>query len=685
MMNLCFSFALTRLRQSPIKSPIKLASALCISVGTGLFSPGSEAQVAKYAAVINDPQNYGWYVPDQYLLAYMSNSDSFLQSVPMGDQTLWVGMQADPVTGSFTGTATASFALGPIISPPASQTMQGIVDAQGNITILFTPEGGGSNTVGVGKFQEYGNSYQMEMQMISGSGTYISHWAYMAPYPASFTPAQPAPVTSSTASPMWRWTAGTPWQIVSPTLFGNLEPGRIAIVSYNGGYFIGQGIDASGIERFTALGSITPEGKVLFNTISGESNTLDSFYGDIVGNANQASMTLGPYTNPSELAYINLITPYNDRLIGQPAAQGAAEALYRIAGSTEGLTSQWLPILTYMEGLPTSQFSAAMSQTLPVLSGAGSMATSQIQTSFSQLMRERQDFLSGRTPTGSFAGTRKVWGKAFGDWNSQGDLNQVAGYKTDTGGLAFGLDHDISDRAALGLSVGYARSSVRSNSTTAPSSLTINSYQAALYGAYQPSPDWEFTYQLGGAINSNQSSRSLSAFNGIAGTGSNANGQYNSYAGYAGVGLRKQLDVNANTTITPALRIDYLTVQSDAYTESGGGNLSLAVSSQSYNTLYSSLSLHINHQLGNGLNVFGRVGAGYNALDTQARLTSAFVGGGSAFQTTGLSVSPWLFDAGLGLGGTIGESVQLSLRYDISVSASDFISQTVSAQARFLF
>lgn len=681
MMKSSLSFNLSSL----FESLIKFISAACIGVGAGLCSPNSVAQVAKYAAVINDPQNYGWYVPDQSFLAYLSNSDSFLQSVPVGDQTLWVGMQADPVTGAFTGTATASFALGPIISPPASQTMQGTVDALGNVRILFTPVEGGSNTFGVGKFQEYGNSYQMEMQMISGSSLYTSHWAYMVPYPASFTPSQPVPVTSSTASPQWRWTAGTAWQIVSPTLFGDLQPGRVAIVSYNGGYLLGQGVDASGNERFTALGSITPEGKVLFNTISGDSNTLDSFYGDIVGNATQAAMSLGPYTNPTELAYLGLITPYDQRLIGHPSAKEAAAALYRIAGSPEGLDNQWLPLLTHMEGLSDSVFSGAVSQTLPVLSGAGSMATSQLQTSFSQLMRERQDVLSGRAPAGSFAGTQKVWGKAFGNWNSQGDLNEVAGYKTDTGGLAFGFDHELSAQASLGLSIGYARSSVRSNSAAAPSSLNMDSYQAAIYGTYQPATQWELSYQIGGAINSNQSSRNLSAFDGFAGVGPNANGQYNSYAGCAGVGLRKQLALGANTSITPTFRIDYLTVQSDAYTESGGGNLSLNVSSQSYNTLYSSVSLRINHQLSDGLTVFGNLGAGYNALDTQAKLTSAFVGGGSAFQTTGLSVSPWMFDAGLGLGGAVNENLQLSLRYDTSFSASSFVGQMVSAQARFLF
>jgi hypothetical protein len=78
-----------------------------------LISPqNATAQIATYAAVINDPSNYGWYVPDRYFLTDVSSSDSFARPVPVGDQTLWTNISADPITGVFTGNSVAVLSVG---------------------------------------------------------------------------------------------------------------------------------------------------------------------------------------------------------------------------------------------------------------------------------------------------------------------------------------------------------------------------------------------------------------------------------------------------------------------------------------------------------------------------------------------------------------------------------------------
>jgi hypothetical protein len=61
--------------------------------------------------------------------------------------------------------------------------------------------------------------------MITGDSLLVTHWAYMLPYdPASFMPPPPAPANSL---PQWAWTAGTPWRIVSPAMFGTTSPGAL--------------------------------------------------------------------------------------------------------------------------------------------------------------------------------------------------------------------------------------------------------------------------------------------------------------------------------------------------------------------------------------------------------------------------------------------------------------------------
>ena len=652
---------------------------LAVSVQTAF------AQIATYTAVINDPNNYGWYVPDRYFLTYVSSTDSFANPIPVGDQTLWTNMQADPATGVFTGRSVAVLSVGSGFSPPSPQNMLGSVDDQGNVVIRFTAAGGGNTTLGVGRFQAYGNSYQMEMQMISGSDSYVTHWAYMVPYPSSYTPAAPSTIPVTTASPQWAWTPGTPWKMVSPSLFGNSEPGRFIITAYNGGYFIGQGVDSTGSANFTALGSITPEGRVLLNTITEDTATLDSFYGTITGNALAASMRLGPYGRSADIATLALVAPYSHSLIRAPAAQGAADALYNIASSPTGLSSEWVPILNQLERFSGLAFTSAVSQTLPVIAGASSMATAQIQSEVNQIIRLRQEYLNATAPTHSFAGDRQVWGKALGNWGSQASLNNVPGYNTDTGGLIFGFDKTVSPSANVGLSVGFAQSHIESQSASAPSSLDMTSYQASLYGHCNPSPDWQWVYQVGAALYSNRSSRTLSSFNGVADVTGNATGQYNSYVGFAGLGLKKRVAIGSATTITPEVGLDYLSVQTNGYTETGAGNLNLEVASQTFNTLYSSLELRIDHALNDHLMLNANIGASYNALDTQAQLVSTFAGGGPAFTTVGLNTSPWLFNAGVGIHGLIQDDVRISLSYNLIQSASQYTNQMVSVELQVLF
>jgi outer membrane autotransporter protein len=366
---------------------------------------------------------------------------------------------------------------------------------------------------------------------------------------------------------------------------------------------------------------------------------------------------------------------------GTPAASGAAAALDQIATSPGAMA----PVIDTLDGKSGQAQANAVEQTLPVIVGAGSMAAAQNQASFNQVVQSRQAQIAGLSSGEAFAGNRDVWGKAFGNWANQGDVNNVSGYSVDGGGLAFGFDKQLSTKSNLGISLAYAYSSVSSNSSVAPSSVYVNSYQAGLYGDYQLQPTWQLNYQLDGAINTNASKRSLSSFAGTTDVGANAYGNYNSYVVHAGLGLQKFLSLNPSTRLTPEVRLDYTTVQTDAYTESGGGLLNLKANSQSYNTLYTSASLRLDHALSNGLNISGNVGIAYNALDNNAQMTSAYQGGGTSFVTNGLDISPWLYNAGVGISGKISKDVELNVRYDIDFSSTSYTNQMVSARVKFLF
>jgi len=229
------------------------------------------------------------------LIAYASSNQSFTTPppTPIGDQTLWALGTA--TNGVFTGQSQASFYMNGITTTGIS-TMQGLVTSGGQIVIAFSSDSA-PTTIGIGQMREIGGVPLMEMQMITGTSLLVTHWAYMTPYnPAVFTPPSPSQVvTADITSPQWRWTAGTTWRLSSSTLFGTSTPGTFKITNYSNGYYWGLGAAPQGstVGNFTVMGSMTPEGNVLFSLLSdGVPNNLS---GQITGDASSGIMVLHPY------------------------------------------------------------------------------------------------------------------------------------------------------------------------------------------------------------------------------------------------------------------------------------------------------------------------------------------------------------------------------------------------------
>jgi len=244
--------------------------------------------------------NSHWYVPQENLLAYMSSSTSFTTPPPivLWDQTLWnLGTAVD---GRFTGSAQATFYVSPEVSFSSSDSITGIATESGQIRMRFTSDSDGGTIIGVGQFREVNGTTAMQMQMISGQAgeAYTTHWAYMLPYdPGTFTPPDPLPNDDLTSTE-WAWTRGTTWTYQSDQLFGPGGVGSFTISDYRNGYFWGSGSGPAGTlgESFTQLGSITPEGNVLFNVLAGSSSpTLMTLNGQATGGPLTGQMLLRTY------------------------------------------------------------------------------------------------------------------------------------------------------------------------------------------------------------------------------------------------------------------------------------------------------------------------------------------------------------------------------------------------------
>lgn len=270
----------------------------------GLLSAVILAFVSPCAAIAQstvwDPMlaDSHWYVPAENLLAYAAGPEMLARPLPVRDQTVWSIGPADH--GVFSGTSTTwLWAAGSGTSLP-SMRMSGVVTDDGRIRIVFAGTDQSDQIVGIGNVRSVGGTNLMQMQMMSGSDDgYLTHWAFMAPFdPASLSPPT-VPPPDALISQEWNWTQGSTWRFESRDLFGTSGPGTFRIAAYRNGYFWGEGAGPAGsdVDLFTELGSITPEGDVLFAVMI--DGTVTRLTGTITGSSSDGWMRLRSYEDPA--------------------------------------------------------------------------------------------------------------------------------------------------------------------------------------------------------------------------------------------------------------------------------------------------------------------------------------------------------------------------------------------------
>src|SRR5262249_22514244 len=130
-----------------------------------------------------------WYVPASNLLAYLVPGTGG-DPMPLGDQTIWRIHQAR--NGKFQGesfTVLSDPTSDEAPSGPTSFVMTGLLTPEGQIRINFTNST--DNVVGIGYMQLVGGQWRMTMQMASGSGFFVIHWAYMTKLRSGAIPPDP--------------------------------------------------------------------------------------------------------------------------------------------------------------------------------------------------------------------------------------------------------------------------------------------------------------------------------------------------------------------------------------------------------------------------------------------------------------------------------------------------------------
>jgi hypothetical protein len=94
---------------------------------------------------------------------------------------------------------------------------------------------------------------------------------------------------------------------------------------------------------------------------------------------------------------------------------------------------------------------------------------------------------------------------------------------------------------------------------------------------------------------------------------------------------------------------------------------------------------YASYEVQKGLALRAGLAVGYDALNSQARITSAYSGAPqTTFVTDGIDPSPWQFMGSLALVGELANGMQISATYGASYR-QDFLNQNVSLNLRIGF
>lgn len=368
-------------------------------------------------------------------------------------------------------------------------------------------------------------------------------------------------------------------------------------------------------------------------------------------------------------------------------AKGAANAIANIVSNPSVAMLGVVDALTNMN--PTAQ-AKAVNQMPKHNVDAPKMVVTNVRHGLNQILNQivqaHQNAVVGLSSGEEAIPERDFWIKGFGSWANQGPIGDMPGYSVNSSGLALGANLGISPGNNVGAFFALANSNVSGGDASASNRILANSYQAGVYGDYAINPRLNWNYQADLGFNSNEESRSLSSFSGVSGVESSlVTGHYNSYSEHLGSGLKQLFHLMSETNFILSARVDYTLMQNQGYVEHGGGALNLIVEGRQYQELLLSSDFRLDHKLSEGLKFSVNMGAGYNALNTQAQINSAFVGGGPSFATASPLISPWVYSAGAGITGRIRSNMDLQIRYDGQYRTSGYTNNMASARLKVYF
>jgi uncharacterized protein with beta-barrel porin domain len=227
----------------------------------------------------------------------------------------------------------------------------------------------------------------------------------------------------------------------------------------------------------------------------------------------------------------------------------------------------------------------------------------------------------------------------------------------------------------------YISTNLDGSGSNSTNKANIDAYQAMAYGQRRFGENFhnlDLSWQAAIGFNQTEGTRRITFMD------SKAKLNYNSYTSNLSVGLGRTFTMDSDTSITPSVRAAYSYIKDDSYQDRGTDALNLSVAGNTTDAFLISVNGDLNQRINDSLSLAASAGVGYDVLNEASSSTASFAGGGAAFTTNGLELSPVVITAGVGVNYALNDATDITVRYDLE-GRSDFLSQTASAKVTWVF
>lgn len=288
----------------------------------------------------------------------------------------------------------------------------------------------------------------------------------------------------------------------------------------------------------------------------------------------------------------------NNAYITQSATQGhasnaAALRLGTLAAAGTGYTQDMQTVLNKLDindwgyGNNQANLATQVKRLAPVANRSYTLAAQNANSASMDLIGDRLKDLRKVESTGD-AQPKSVWLRNTMSSSRLGAANGVDGFKHRFAGFTLGADTRPSDRSMVGGALSYGSTRVTQSDAYLGDAGDVKTLQLTAYGAY----DFNEKLYLDGMFSLAQHDLT-GARTSVVGRVASQNRDASSSAFKLNLGYRIALP-DSTMVLTPLLSHESSRLSEDAYTETGAGDISLAMNAQRYRKSQTGLGLRLN-------------------------------------------------------------------------------------------